>query len=140
MKRHIKQAEHNKDFHDCMKSTFSERFFDWKITAIFYIALHCLKALSIKLGVDIGHTHTEISKSIDPDNPGRSMSVSRGAFRNYRNLYQYSKTARYEGILDLDTYEELKKTDYEFCVSHLKVVQEYIKSRGVEIEECFIDS
>lgn len=121
-----------------MTGAFSERFYDWKITAVFYIALHCIKALSRKLNIEIGHTHLEVARSIDPDNPASVMKISRGAYRNYRDLYQYSRTARYDGILDPETYEEVKKIDYIFCVENLKHVQDYVKSRGVGIDSCFI--
>jgi len=103
MEKHLLQATHNKDFHDCIDSSFSNRFYDWKITVLFYIAIHCLKAFAVKKKVDIGDTHREIEKNINPDNPQRILSITRTAYINYRDLYQSSKTARYEGITDFET-------------------------------------
>jgi hypothetical protein len=64
MKSHILQAEHNTDFHKNICSNFPELYFDWKITVVFYTALHLLKALAKKNKKDIGNTHSEIFKSI----------------------------------------------------------------------------
>ena len=134
MKQYLDQALHNKEFHDCIEKSFIEKFFDWKITALFYVAIHYLKALSAKRKINIGETHIEIEQCVNPDRPNSKMKISRNAWREYKNLYNYSRTARYEGITDFETFEKLKQTDHSYCIKHLENFKKYIQWQGVEIE------
>jgi hypothetical protein len=140
MQKYLKQAAHNKAFHECIEQSFSKKFYDWKVTVLFYIAIHCLKALATNLKVEIGDTHREIENNINPDRPQHTLAIKRTAFKNYRNLYQYSKTARYEGFTDFDTFEKLKEVDHSYCLKHLSDFQKYIESRGISLENCIIKS
>ncbi len=138
MEKHIRQAEHNKDFHLCIDGRFKDRFYDWKITVLFYIAIHCLKALAIKKTADIGENHREVELNINPDNRNATFPLNRGAYRSYRNLYQYSKTARYDGIVDFATFERLKEADHLHCLQELRNFQNYISTRGIDISTCIL--
>lgn len=93
MQHHIDQANHNKDFHSCIQDNFYERFYDWKITVLFYIALHYLKALYLKRNMNIGDTHFDIEQNVNPDRPNPTMTITKGAWREYKNLFNYSRTA-----------------------------------------------
>lgn len=62
-----------------------------------------------------------------------TMRISIGAWREYKNLFQYSLTARYDGIEDREIFEELKKLDYIECKKHLDNFKKYIKSQGLDI-------
>ena len=138
MEKYLLQAAHNKDFHECIEHSFNDKFYDWKITVLFYIAIHCLKALASKLNIEIGETHREVEKNINPDRTPHSLPISRAAYKNYRDLYQYSKTARYEGFTDFETFEKLKETDHSHCLIHLSNFQKYIESRGVKLDSCIL--
>lgn len=46
MQAHLEQAVHNEHFHACIQQEFSDKFFDWKTTVLFYVALHWLHALA----------------------------------------------------------------------------------------------
>lgn len=61
------------------------------------------------------------------------MKISRNAWSEYKNLYHYSRTARYEGITDFETFEKLKQIDHRFCLTHLQNFKSYIKGQGIEI-------
>jgi len=133
MQQHLDQASHNQAFHDCIVENFNDKFYDWKITVLFYIAIHCLKALAIKRNATIGVTHAEIEKSVNPDRQDATMKISRNAWREYRNLYNYSRTARYEGITDTETFEKLKQLDHSYCIKHLDSFKKYIIGQGINI-------
>jgi hypothetical protein len=128
---HILQAEHNEKFHDCICEQFPDRFFDWKITVLFYQAIHLLQGLADKKGILIGDTHYEIERNINPDRHNASMRLSKGAWREYNALYQYSQTARYDGITDFETFERIKQVDYGYCLKHLDNFKKYLKTVGL---------
>lgn len=133
MQEHIDQAKHNWDFHDCVETNFSGKFYDWKITVLFYIAIHYLKALASKRGIDIGETHFDIEHNVNPDRTGRKMQITKNAWREYKNLFNYSRTARYEGITDIATFEQLKQIDHSYCLKHLDNFRRYIEGQGVTL-------
>ncbi len=133
MQQFLDQASHNQDFHDSIVQNFNDRFYDWKITALFYIAVHMLKALAAMRGIDIGSSHQEIEKSVNPDRSGACMRIQRTAWRNYSTLYHYSRTARYEGLTDMNTFESLMQTDHYCCLTHLADFKKYIIGQGVPI-------
>lgn len=132
---HIKQARHNKEFHDCIDKEFPSRFCDWKITVLFYTALHYLKALAEKRTIDIGETHYDIEHNVNPDRNGRKMMISKGAWKNYKALFRYSQTARYEGITDFDTYNKIKEIDYKQSLIHLENFKKYIEGQGLKCDD-----
>ena len=132
LQNHILQAEHNAKFHDCICEQFPDRFFDWKITVLFYQAIHLLQGLADQKGISIGDTHYEIERNINPDRPNPSMPISKGAWREYNSLYQYSQTARYDGITDFETFERLKQGDYGYCVKNLENFKKYLQSVGLK--------
>ncbi|MHB8261752.1 MAG: HEPN domain-containing protein [Bacteroidia bacterium] len=134
MHQHLKQALHNQTFHDCIESNFTNQFYDWKITVLFYVAIHYLKALATKKKIDIGETHYEIESSVNPDRNNVKMRISRTAWREYKNLFNYSRTARYEGITDFETFEKLKQVDHSFCLIHLDNFKKYIEGQGVDLK------
>jgi hypothetical protein len=133
MQQHIDQATHNQKFHDTIDCNFDGQFHDWKITVLFYVAIHYLKALASSRNIDIGETHYEIEQSVNPDRQNSKMKITRGAWREYKNLFNYSRTARYEGITDFETFEKLKQLDHSYCLTHLDNFKKYIQSQGITI-------
>ena len=135
MDRFLKQASHNEEFHKCICENSSDRFYDWKITSLFYSAIHYLKALALKRAINIGQTHFEIEQNVNPDRPKPVMRITRGAWNEYKKLLQYSRTSRYDGIdTDFETFELLMQTDYEYCIKHLDNFKKYLISQGLEIK------
>lgn len=133
MQEHLEQANHNKNFHDCIETQFAGQFYDWKITVLFYVAIHYLKALATHRHIDIGETHFDIEHNVNPDRYNAKMRITKGAWREYKNLFNYSRTARYEGIIDIATFEKLKQVDHTFCLTHLENFRKYIQSQGISI-------
>ncbi len=134
MQQYLEQAAHNEDFHDCIVQQFPTKFYDWKITSLFYSAIHLLKALAASKNINIGSTHQDIEQSCNPDRHGNKMAVSKNAWRDYKAMYRYSHTARYEGITDIETFEKLKKLDYSMCIQHMRKFKQYLKGQGLPIE------
>ena len=52
MQKHINQAEHNYTFFEQINDDNPEDFFDWKITVLFYSALHYITAYGICFDLD----------------------------------------------------------------------------------------
>ena len=129
MQQHLNQAKHNRDFHDCIQTQFEGQFCDWKITVLFYVAIHYLKALATKKGIYIGETHYDIEHNVNPDRNGAKMRITRNAWREYKNLFNYSRTARYEGITDISTFEQFKQIDHSYCLQHLENFKNTLKDK-----------
>ncbi len=136
IQKYLDQANHNEEFHTCLTSNYSEKFFDWKIIVLFYTSIHYLKALAAKKGIDIGKTHSEIASNCNPKRDSPKMALSTNAYNEYKKLRVYSEAARYEGIdTDIDTFEKLKEQDYKFCLEHLTKFKGHMKGYGLAIQE-----
>lgn len=133
MLQNINQAEHNEKFHSTICSHSKDKFFDWKITCLFYVAIHALKALAKKNGKNIGATHKQIEISVSPQKSATIMPLPQKAWDNYHNLYRYSKTARYSGFTEETTFEKLKEMDHNHCLQCLNGFKGYIKGQGVPL-------
>lgn len=137
MQQHLDQANHNLALHDSLCSNFPDQYYDWKITLLFYTALHYLKALASMKGIEIGNTHFDIDRNCNPEGYNRGITVKMPIKRNiwdeYKNLFIYSQSARYSGIDDKAIFEQLKKADHAYCIKHLEKFKKYIKGSGVPL-------
>ncbi len=101
-----------------MEETFPNKYFDWKITLVFYCAIHLLKELAHKNNKIIGDTHFDILNNINP-HPRTgfkpTLPVSKTQFDFYNDTFQYSRVARYTGITDYKVFEAQRKADYKIC-------------------------
>lgn len=128
MKEYIAKAKHNESFHVDLCDNFRDKYFDWKITSLFYTAIHWIKVLADKENQEIGFTHKEVNQSINPFNSNATLRVSRGAYNCYLGLYKHSKTARYDGIgTDLHTFELLKESDWRECTKLHNELKKYLQ-------------
>lgn len=130
--QHLDQAAHNIHFHKSICEQFPDLYFDWKITVQFYTALHLIHALASKKGIDIGNTHQDVSANCNPKRKGK-MAITEAAWRNYDALWNYSHTARYDGVTDIDTFNILRKHDHFYCLQHLDFIKKYVKGKGLDI-------
>lgn len=130
----LEQAKHNQLFHDKICECFEDRFFDWKITIVFYTAIHYLKALAYSKGINIGENHEQIESAVNPYIDNALMPIKPFAWKAYKAMKNYSRTARYDGITDFETFEELKKDDYKFCLENFETFKSYMKSQGIELD------
>ncbi|HVA99164.1 MAG TPA: HEPN domain-containing protein [Bacteroidia bacterium] len=133
MDKHINQAKSNQKFHNCIHESFTDDYYDWKITSLFYVAIHGMKALITKKGQKAGSTHEEIDNQINPKRENAKLKVSNTCWINYRNLYNYSRSARYDGFTDIEIFKSDKKKDYEYSVKHLQDILKYLKEFSIDI-------
>lgn len=134
MSKFLKQAQHNEHFNKSLKDNFKEHYYDWKITSLFYIAIHYLKNLAEERGIDIGQIHEKIKLSVNPDKNNPAMRITRNAWYDYKQLLHYSRTSRYDGInTDVDVFEKIMKVDYGYCLLHLERFKKYIEDQKSKI-------
>lgn len=118
--QHLAKARHNEAF----LATFdlaSPEYLDWAVTAIFYAALHYLRAVMSK------HRYTNISRYGDMDKAFERLQILKRnpqTYDAYRQLKDDSRAARYDmweprlpDVVDLRD-DELK-TLREFVLANL---------------------
>jgi hypothetical protein len=62
--------------------------------------LHLVEALASKRGINLGKTHEERWRSINPKNPNRKMQMKAQVCNDYRALQGYSEVGRYDVEFD----------------------------------------
>ena len=92
MDKSINQAKHNIEFFRLLDKSFKDRYSDWKITVLFYIAIHFVKALATKKGINIGNNHSDIERNINPNASKPLMPITKTAYTNYNKLRRYSQS------------------------------------------------
>lgn len=127
MQQFIDQANHNQALHDEIHRAFPNQYPDWKTTILFYVAIHLLKALASKWGVNLGKSHESIADSIKPAKttygPQPEMKISVTSYDNYQSLYNYSRSARYVAGRDPELVEE----DYQRSVKCANDFRRYVE-------------
>lgn len=133
MQEHINKGKQNEEFHNALCEKFIDTAYDWKIVVLFYTAIHYLKALGLFKGLNIGDTHMEINQNVNPKSNLKKIVIPQDMWDHYFSLYQYSRTARYNGVLDKKTNDALMKADYSHCKKHLTQFKIYLKSEGIRV-------
>lgn len=133
MQEHINQALHNDSFVIELSEKFPDSYFDWKVTATFYTALHLLRAFCQKRGVDPGNTHYDIANSFDPRkcNNKPITQCPKYVWECYNKLQKYSEHARYEVFLNAAVENEIQRDNFEECKKHLETLRTYFNAQGV---------
>lgn len=135
MQKHIDQAIHNQELYDLISHHFKGRFLDWKITILFYIAIHYLKALAKLKGIQhLGSNHTEIGDNINPKSHNPRMPLTKDAYDNYKLLYKTSRSVRYDGIKSMPFFEASIQADHKYCIDALTKFKTFIKAQGVRVQ------
>jgi hypothetical protein len=129
----IEQVKHNENFHQDLCTKFTDHYFDWKVTCLFYVAHHLIRALANQWSVDIGNRHSENLRNMNPKNPNRTMQVKRSIFEDYDTLFEYSWTARYDGFTNFETFQNLKKGDHLDAVKRVDQIRRYAMANGVSL-------
>ncbi|MCE9538746.1 MAG: hypothetical protein K8R85_05965 [Bacteroidetes bacterium] len=133
MKKHLDQAKHNEDFLSVIHKHSPTNYFDWKVTVIFYSALHHIRALEKHSKKHIGGTHQTILKNINPAESSAIMPVDSACFGCYDDLYNLAHISRYTGIVDVKMFLPLMEFNYGLAQKHLLVIKKYCNSKGVKI-------
>jgi len=130
MQAHLVQIKHNQEFHTLIDSTYPGRFNDWKITILFYIANHSLKALASLNNIDIGNSHFDNFNNINPRMHNPLMPIDDKQYSRYRYLYKSSRSVRYDCIIDPSRLGDLKE-DHQKCIEALNLFMNFIAAQGV---------
>ena len=133
MKSYVDQGKHNESLLSHLKTTFPDTYFDWKITIIFYSAIHYLKAYAALNKKNIGVTHQEIFNNTDSHNKNAVFPIQKGAFILYKDIFHYSKNARYNGMIDSSTFEILMKKDFQECEILFEKFKKFLISKRVPL-------
>ncbi|GGH03654.1 hypothetical protein [Mucilaginibacter phyllosphaerae] len=134
MNEYHQQAIHNKNFLECIKSNYPSKFYDWKITVIFYIAIHLLKALGKKRNTLIGESHYDIFNNFDPGRTAKPVTtIPPEIWTTYKRLYKYSKSSRYDGIANQSIRDLALKADYDEVVKLKAEYCQYMDSQHLRL-------
>ncbi|MEJ2905096.1 hypothetical protein WAE58_21805 [Pedobacter panaciterrae] len=133
MQAHINQALHNESFVSELCEKYPDSYFDWKVTATFYTALHLLKAFCDKRQVNPGDTHHEIASNFDPKrcNNKPITQCPKFVWECYSKIQKYSEHARYEVFLDPEVENEIQRDNFIDCQVQLKSLKDYFHKQGV---------
>jgi hypothetical protein len=126
MKSRILKVKENESFFEQIK-TFSN-YTDWKITVIYYTALHIIDAIAIK--------EKKISSHGFHDHSHRETVLSKviPVWSNYYNNKKYSLSARYTCIIDSHGYAEILKQDnLKYSIQNLEIIKKHAKSIDIQL-------
>lgn len=98
VQKYYQQAIHNYTFFCEVHSKLPDIFYDWKITVLFYTAIHLLRALMVEREVNVGDSHNALRKAINPGNQNAEKPVKRHCYNSYIVLYNSSLEVRYSGF------------------------------------------
>ena len=106
----LKTKHKNSEFREAIKQ-FKKKHGEWKVTVIFYEALHLISALFILKHKKEFDRHIEMKKAIKNEYPDLS--------RDYRKLFAYSRVARY-------TPESAKGDLIKLSKEHFKRIEDTV--------------
>jgi len=133
MKSHLERAKANERFLAFIDDNEGDDFSDWKMTVLFYCALHYLKAFLILNKKPLGHSHTEIDSIINPCSTSAKFPFPQKIYDYYNVLYQNSWEARYSGVYFTDLQVQLLKWKCNESSDCLKKLKEYFITEGLQI-------
>jgi len=125
MQEYVEQCRYNQELLDTLDEKFPDKYFDWKITIAFYVAIHCIKAiLKNKLKRNVS-SHEEIIKIISHKQNTKNSPVSKSCWDMYYALYATSRDVRYNGFTDFEAFNEHNRIEYGICKSHMTNIMKY---------------
>lgn len=134
MNPHTEKALHNVAYLRDIEHSFPTAYYDWKITTLFYIALHLIHGLAHQTKKQIGQTHDEVLRNIRPTIPGRTsptMPFTQIHYEMYYRLYELSRIARYKAG-NRPVLEAINKANYEEALEiYPKLIYYIVKQRGL---------
>jgi len=130
MKSHLLQALHNEKFLEEFERLMPDDYFDWKITVVFYIAVHYIDAYFSSHGTPTG-SH-EIRKDLMKNH---LYPPPQKVCDNYENLYRLARTARYNGFNDVKEFRKHQKEKLKEAKRNLKAVRDFINDDMEEAGE-----
>lgn len=134
MNPHTEKALHNLAFLHHIETSFPTSYYDWKVTTLFYAALHLVHALADQKKIQIGQSHKEVLQNLNPEKGFRqtsTMPFSQTGYDMYYRLYDHSWNARYKPG-NTQFLEKLNKANYEEAKAIFpKLVLYLVNTRGL---------
>jgi hypothetical protein len=126
------QARHNEAFLGNLEENFPDFFNDWKITVVFYTALHLVLAFAEHSGVKIGNEHKELFKAMKARGSEiPNLDVDEECASDYGSLFSVCRIARYRGIENPNLFERIKRRDLDFSKRKLEKIKAHLKAKGL---------
>jgi hypothetical protein len=126
---YISKSNHNIKFNENIDSGFS----DWKVTAIFYVAIHYIKSYDRRLNIEL-KSHADIFKHIDPSKTDALLKLPEKLFSAYEHLYRLSISSRYDGIENFEKHLKSNQQNYIQAIELLKIIKEELNKQGLKID------
>lgn len=128
--KHYQQAVHNFKFFCEVHSKLPDVFYDWKITILFYTAIHLLRALMDNRGIKVDNSHIALRNAINPNKPSSISPVKPHCYSSYVYLYNASQDARYSGFLEPDRRKKYLLKKFLKSRNALSSIDSYMKSQS----------
>jgi hypothetical protein len=131
---HLRQAAHNEAPLDHLERSHPHAFNDWKVTLVFYSALHHLRAYCHHSKVSVGMSHKELQ--IAMSNQGSSvpnLDVDIDCTNHYNSLYAASRQARYDGMENEAIFEHSNQKRLTFSKLKLQKIKTHLQVKGLPI-------
>ncbi len=138
MKEHLGRAADIKKFFDSLCEAFPNQFEEWKVTAVFYSALHLIEALASNRNIYLGKTHEERWRSINPrpGNTDRKMQMPNQICKDYRALQEYSEVGRYRAEFDsIDAQLEIYRGNFADGLIRFNRIEKYMNGQFKPAQE-----
>ena len=130
---HFNQIEHNKSLLEYLDQEFPDDFFDWKITILFYNAVHYWGALACFCNINVG-SHEERAESFDP-NRNATYPAPGVSWKTYGKLKRIRRDCSYNGFLSKDAYMKQLGKEYGICKSYLESLKKDIENEIEKIKK-----
>ncbi len=116
--QYLIKSFHNIEFDKNVGSDYP----DWKVTAIFYTALHFIKHFAEQQNI-ILRNHNHIFENINPNNPDGIIPLHPKAYTAYKLLYDLSIKSRYEGINNKNLFLKNNSNNYKKSIEYLNIIK-----------------
>jgi len=114
-KRFENKSIHNQSFLDTLCNDYPEEYFDWKVTIMFYIALHKCYCVMDVSNVNICTNHK--------DNFNNLKTIDSTISNNLYKLFKSSRQSRYDGFINEDAMLRINKINFNEGKNVLKMIE-----------------
>ena len=130
---HNKQANSNIGFVNFLQKSNCD-YFDWKVTAAFYTAVHIVNA-HLHSAVDEHYQrHSKVELALNPENELSPAKISMDAFIAYKKLHNLSRRSRYlihedEKSRDVEGMHYISEKHFSKAKNRLTEIMQYFEEK-----------
>ena len=129
MNQHINQCKYNEEFLSELNSKFPDTFSDWKVTVVFYCAIHLIRGYALSKGKTLGDRHTHVFEYLEEE-----TSKTSKIYKAFKVIYRNSRDSRYNGFTTRENFERLCNIKLNESRTMLGRIKSYVESKGIKIE------